>query len=60
MWYFVAGAIFGVAHLILQSPMQVMQALQGEGHPIQAILFAAVFGAGLYGTIFWLIGSFVL
>lgn len=56
MWYFVAGAILGMAQFILRNPMQL---LQGGGHPIQAMLTAAVLGAGVYGTVFWLIGWFV-
>jgi len=59
MWYFVAGAILGVAQYILRNPIQLMQLLQGGGHPIQATLTAAVLGAGVYGTILWLIGLFV-
>jgi len=56
MWYFVAGAILGMAQFILRNPMQL---LQGGGHPIQAMLTATVLGAGVYGTVFWLIGWFV-
>ena len=55
MWYFVAGAVLGVAQLILRSPIQFLQA----SYPIQGTLTAAVLGAAVYGTIFWLIGAFV-
>jgi hypothetical protein len=55
MWYFVVGAVVGVAQLILRNPTQFFQA----NYPIQGALTAATVGAAAYGTIFWLIGSFV-
>lgn len=55
MWYFIAGATVGVAQLILRSPIQFLQA----NYPIQGALTAAALGAAVYGTIFWLVGSFL-
>lgn len=55
MWYFIAGAALGVAQLVLRSPLQFLQA----DHPIQGALTAAAVGAAVYGTLFWLIGSFL-
>lgn len=56
MWYFIAGAAVGAAQLILRSPIRFLQAT----YPIQGALTAAALGAAVYGTIFWLIGSFLL
>ena len=55
MWYFVAGAVVGVAQLILRSPIQFFKG----SYPVQGALTSAALGAAVYGTIFWLIGSFV-
>jgi hypothetical protein len=55
MWYFVAGAVVGVAQLILRNPIQFFQA----SYPVQGALTSAALGAAVYGAIFWFIGSFV-
>lgn len=55
MWYFVAGAVLGVAQLILRKPIQFLQTI----HPIQGELPVTVLGAAVYGTLFWLKRAFV-
>ena len=55
MWYSIAGAAVGGAQLLLRSPVQFLQA----NYPIQGALIVAALGAAVYGTIFWLVGSFL-
>lgn len=59
MWYFIAGAVLGVAQLILLSSTYFIHLIQ-TNYAIQGALTAALLGAGVYGTVFWLIGTIFL
>jgi hypothetical protein len=55
MWYFIIGALLGLAQLILRNPLRFFYA----NHPVQGALASSVLGAAVYGTILWMIGSLV-
>jgi hypothetical protein len=56
MWYYLAGAIVGIVSLIVRNPIAFAQA----EYKFQGTLTAAVLGAAIFGTIFWVVGRIIL
>lgn len=56
MWYFIIGALIGIVTSVFR--WGAVQTLQMP-HPFQGLIVSALLGAGVYGTILWLIARFV-
>lgn len=55
MWFLI-GAGLGVVQMgvsLVRKPISM-------GHPIQGFAVAAILGAAIYGTILWLVATFIL